>query len=208
MKKKIMTAMLLVILQCCCAHVAFSQSSIEAKHHILSVDMGAPGCAIDIADLYGGYLKSGMPKNASYSTDVPPVRSTLERFGINFECQTDQDFIDASHNFGAQWNEGKKRWDLYYEDANDSKILPPVSRIYQLKSRNASGFMRTTDQISGEEDQRVRFYSFCLFHDKAAVCGTGQSMRLEEPKGDYLPFIMRVLRSVNFVDDKKSDPDQ
>jgi hypothetical protein len=200
MKKKIMAAMLLVIVQCCCVSVAFSQPSIEAGHRILSVDMGSPGCAIDLIDFYGGHLKSGMPKNASYWTDVPPVRSTLEKFGINFECQTGQDFIDAAHNFGAQWDEGKKKWNLYYEDANDSKILPSVSRIYQLKSRNATGFVRTTDQINGEEDQRVRFYSFCLFHDKAAVCGTGQSMKLEEPKGNYLPAILRILRSVRFID--------
>lgn len=208
MKKKIMVAMLLVILQCCCTSVAFGQSGIGVRHQTLSVDMGPPECAIDIVDFYSGHLESGMPKNASYWTDVPPVRSALEKFGINFECQTDKDFIDAAHNFGAQWDADKKRWSLYYEDANDSKILPSVSRIYQIKSRNAAGFVRTTDQINGEEDQRVRFYSFCLFHDKAAVCGTGQSMRLEEPKGDYLPFIMRLLRSVSFIDDKKSVPDQ
>lgn len=205
MKKKTMMAMLLVIQQCCCASVAFSQSNTGAEHRSLSVDMGAPGCAIDVVDFYGGHFKSGMPKNASYWTDVPPVRNTLERFGINFECQPGQDFVDVGHNFGAQWDEDKKKWDLYYEDANDSKILPPVSRIYQLKSSNATGFLRTTDEISGDEDQRVRFYSFCLFHEETAVCGEGQSMRLEEPKGDYLPAILHILRSVSFVGDRRED---
>ncbi len=198
----------LLLSQICLTQVAFGQSTIAVKHEILSVDMGQPDCAISVVNYFDGHLASRMKMTAGYWTDTPPVQSTLGDFGIRFECQIGQQFDDAAQTYGAQWNEGKKKWDLYYEDANDSKILPPVSRIYQLKSRNASGFMRTTDQINGEEDQRVRFYSFCLFHDKAAVCGTGQSMRLEEPKGDYLPFIMRVLRSVNFVDDRKSDPDQ
>jgi len=145
-------------------------------------------------------LQSGMPKNASYWTDVPPVHSTLDKFSIDFECQVSQELENAAPNFGARWDERESIWRLYYGDENDKKILPPVSQIYQIKSRNAVGFLRTTDQINGDEAQRVRFYSFCLFHGKAAVCGTGQSMRLEEPKGDYLPAIVRILRSVSFID--------
>jgi hypothetical protein len=199
MDKELTMTALFCILQCCVG-VVFAQASAGAGRRVLSVNMGQPGCGISVTDFYGGHLESGMPKNASYWTDVPPVHSTLDKFSIDFECQINREFDEAAQNFGAQWNEREKIWGLYYEDENDKKILPPVSRIYQIRSINAVGFLRTTDQINGDEAQRVRFYSFCLFHGKAAVCGTGQSMRLEEPKGNYLPAIMRILRSVSFVE--------
>jgi len=199
MIKKRTMAVLFCMLQCGTS-VVFAQQNAGTGRQVLSVDMGQPGCAISVTDFYGGHLQSGMPKNASYWTDVPPVHSTLDKFSIDFECQVSQELENAAPNFGARWDERESIWRLYYEDENDKKILPPVSQIYQIKSRNAVGFLRTTDQINGDEAQRVRFYSFCLFHGKAAVCGTGQSMRLEEPKGDYLPAIVRILRSVSFID--------
>lgn len=202
MNKKLTVAALFCILQCCVS-VAFAQTSVGTGRRVLSVNMGQPGCELRVTDFYGGHLESGMPKNASYWTDVPPVHSMLDKFSIDFECQINQEFNETAQNFGAQWNEREKIWRLYYEGDNDKKILPPISRIYQIKSINSIGFLRTTDQINGDEAQRVRFYSFCLFHGKAAVCGAGQSMRLEEPKGDYLPAIMCILRSVNFIDDRR-----
>lgn len=93
---------------------------------------------------------------------------------------------------------------LYFENDIERQLVAPVSRIYQLRSKNATGFLKTTDQINGEENQRVRFYGFCLFHADKAVCGEGQSMRLAEPKGNYLPYILRVLQSVSFVDSQSS----
>lgn len=183
--------------------IAFGQSMIAVKHEILSVDMGQPGCAISVIDYFDGHLASRTKMTAGYWTDVPPVQSTLGDFGIRFKCRIGQQFDDAAQTYGAQWDEGKRIWKLYDEDESDRKLLSPVSRIYQLKSPNATGFLRTTDEISGDEDQRVRFYSFCLFHEKAAVCGEGQSMKLEEPKGNYLPAILRILRSVSFVGDRK-----
>ncbi|PMS22161.1 hypothetical protein C0Z18_06575 [Trinickia dabaoshanensis] len=184
----------------CSDQFAFGQLTIAVKHEVLSVDMGQPGCVISVVDYFDGHLASRMKMTAGYWTDVPPVQSTLGDFGIRFKCRIGQQFDDAAQKYGAQWDEGGRIWKLYDEDASDRKLLRPVSKIYQLKSPNATGFLRTTDEISGDENQRVRFYSFCLFHEKAAVCGEGQSMKLKEPKGDYLPAILRILRGVSFVD--------
>ena len=198
MKKGMMNLTLYCVLQCC-ASAAFSQSNVGGSRQTLSVNMGQPECNISLTDLYGGHLETGMPKNASYWVDAPPVHSSLGQFGIDFECQVDREPNSVAHDFGAQWDEREKKWRLYYEDENDRKILPSVSRIYQVRSKNAVGFVRTTDQINGEESLCVRFYSFCLFHNRSAVCGSGQSMRLEEPRGDYMPLIINILRSVSFV---------
>lgn len=200
MKRKLLVAVLF-FLQICSAKIAFCQSTISGKHEILSVDMGQPGCAISVINYFHGHLASRMKMTAGYWTDTPPVQSTFDNFGIRFECRIGQKFDDAAQIFGAQWDDKKKIWESYFEDDSDRKLLSPVSRVYQLKTPNASGFLRTTDDISGDEDKRVRSYSFCLFHGKAAVCGEGQSMKLEEPKGNYLPAILRILRSVSFVDD-------
>jgi hypothetical protein len=202
MKEKL-SALALSFSVLCPASVAFAQSTAEVKAKVLSVDMGQPGCAISVIDYFDGHLASRMKMTAGYWTDVPPVQSTLGDFGIRFKCRIGQQFDDAAQTYGAQWDGGGGIWKLYDEDASDRKLLSPVSRIYQLKSPNAAGFLRTTDEIRGDEDQRVRFYSFCLFHEKAAICGEGQSMKLDEPKGDYLPAILRILRSVRFVEDRK-----
>lgn len=59
--------------------------------------------------------------------------------------------------YGAAWDMRGKRWKPYYEDNSEQRLTAPVSRIYQVRSMNATGFVRTTDQIDGEEVQRVRF---------------------------------------------------
>jgi len=201
MKRRLLT-IILFFSQICSAQTAFGQSTIAVKHEVLSVDMGRPGCAISVINYFDGHLASRTKMTAGYWTDTPPVQSTLGDFGIRFKCQIDQQFDDAAQTYGARWDEGKRIWSLYDENESDRKLLLPVSRIYQLKSSNATGFLRTTDEVSGDEDQRVRFYSFCLFHERTAVCGEGQSMKLEEPKGSYLPAILRILRSVSFLDDR------
>lgn len=200
MKRKLL-AIILFFSQACSAQTAFGQSTITVKHEVLSVDMGWPGCAISVINHFDGHLASRMRMTAGYWTDTPPVQ-TLGDFGIRFECRIDQQFDDAAQTYGARWDKRKRIWSMYDENEGDRKLLLPVSRIYQLKSSNATGFLRTADEVSGDEDQCVRFYSFCLFHERTAVCGEGQSMKLEEPKGSYLPAILRILRSVSFLDDR------
>jgi hypothetical protein len=200
MKLKIKVG-LLVCAVICGANVGVTAAHLATvdKPPILSVDMGA-GCAISVIDLYRGHLKSGMPANASYWTDTPPVRSSLGDFGINFECNAKQRSDDVANLYGARWDARRKRWTPYYENSDEQRLAAPVSRIYQLRSKNSTGFLRTIDQINGDESQRVRFYKFYLFHSGKSVCGDGQSRRLTEPSGDYLPYIMRVLQSVEFID--------
>jgi hypothetical protein len=189
---------LLFFITICRANSGWAASSIPAdrKFPTLSVDMGG-GCSINVTDYYGGKLASGMVANASYWTDKPPVRSTMEKFAIRFRCMDNVSADDTARRYGGAWAAHEKRWMPYFKSEDDRQIFAPVSKIYQLNSINATGFLTTTDQVNGEESQRVRFYSFCLFHTNKAVCGDGQSMRLEEPKGNYLPYILRVLRSVN-----------
>ncbi|MFM0227250.1 hypothetical protein [Paraburkholderia dipogonis] len=179
----------------------------EDKFPVLAVDMGAD-CAISVIDYYGGHLASGVVANASYWTEKPPVPSTIEKFSLRFKCIDVQSSDGTALAYGAAWDMRGKRWKPYYEDNSERRLTAPVSRIYQVRSINATGFLRTTDQINGEEAQRVRFYSFCLFNGHKAVCGDGQSMRLREPQRDFLPYILRVLRSLSFIDSQSKTSNQ
>lgn len=185
----------------CCVDISLADGvhSNGNKFTMLSVDMGA-GCAISLNDYYHGNLKSGSTGASSYWTEIPPTRSTTEKFSIRFMCLNAGLPDVVARKYAATFNSKKDGWISYYEDGNDRRFVAPVSKIYQLRAINAKGFLRTTDQINGEESQRVRFYSFCLFHGQKAVCGSGQSMKLQEPKGDLLPYILRILRSVIFID--------
>jgi len=199
MKCKVRNTLLMCIFICSFnVSMAASPLSTSGKFSVLSVDMGA-GCAIRLLDLYGGHLQSGMPAKASYWTDKPPVRSSLGNFGINFECHRGQPLDDVAKSYGSRWDVRGRRWAPYYEDRSEQRLAGPVSRIYQLQTTNATGFLRTTDQINGEESERVRFYAFCLFRADIAICGDGQSRFLKEPSGDFLLYILRVLRSVEFI---------
>ena len=202
MKQKLIVTTLFCTLLCG-IRAAVAKPETGEGGTVLSVDMGQRGCAISIVDFYHGHLESRMKKTAGYWVDMPPVRSTLGNFSVNFWCKVDRDFASAAQTYGALWDSSEKKWKPYYEDVDDRNALSPVSKIYQLRSKNATGFLRTTDQINGDEDQRVRFYTYCLFREKTAICGSGQSMKLEEPQGDYLPFILRILRSVSFVGEEK-----
>jgi hypothetical protein len=195
------------VFSACCANTAIAGSSPEiAKgYRILSADIGAPGCSISLKDFYGGHVEGGADNNAWYWTDRPPVHSTLgPRLVIEFACgQASEGYAEAhdrAQMYGASWDSATKGWVPYYEDDSEKELLSPVTRIYQLKSENAAGFIRTTDETNGEERLRVRSYKYCLFHADKAICGAGESMRLMRPAEDYLPLIIRVLHSVKFVD--------
>ncbi|ACC75187.1 hypothetical protein PPMP20_01805 [Paraburkholderia phymatum] len=167
----------------------------------LAVNMGE-GCAISVADLFAGHLASGMAMNASYWTDRPPVKTTIGDFAVNFVCShaTETSKEQVANQHGATYDNSANRWTLYFESARDRHMLSPVTHIHIIKALNSSGFYTTQDDVDGDPKQRVRFFSYCLFHDSLAICGSGQVMRLSEPKGNLLPYVLDILRTVEFVD--------
>jgi hypothetical protein len=165
----------------------------------LAVQMGG-GCAVSIEDLYHGHFESGMPLHATYWTDKPPIATKLNDFSVNMVCEdtTGKSLDDIAENYGAAYDETAKKWHAYYVDEQDKTLLMPVTRIYEIKSINGSGFIRTTDDVIGDPDQRVRSLSYCVFDENRAVCGNGQAMKLSDSKGNLLPFVMNVLRTIEF----------
>lgn len=167
----------------------------------LSVDMGQD-CSIRVADPFKGHLASGMPLNASYWTDAPPIKTQMDRFSVDLVCSvgvtaTAREKVAEQH--GATYDARKKKWASYFTD-RDRKILGPVTKLYPLHAVNSEGFAVTTDSVTGDMNQRVRFISYCLFHDSKALCGNGQVMKLSDPQGNLLPYALTILRSIQFID--------
>ncbi|GAB3628662.1 hypothetical protein PTE30175_00774 [Pandoraea terrae] len=167
----------------------------------LFVDMGG-GCAIRITDPFGGHLASAMPSSSGYWTDRPPIKTTMDRFAIRFYCddlaKTSKEEIALRH--GGIYDATAHRWSADYPSEWEAEILRPVTRIDNLDSVNGSGFYKTQDTTFGEEWRRERHLSFCLFHGTKAVCGGENVMRLEDPKGNLLPYYLKILRSIEFID--------
>jgi len=79
------------------------------SHGSLSVDMGEE-CVIKIDDIFKGHLASGMPLNASYWTDKPPIKTQAGNFGINFVCSqtTLNSKEDIAHQYGGTYDSSKR----------------------------------------------------------------------------------------------------
>lgn len=177
------------------------QTSPSGKPLRLAVQMGG-GCAVSIIDPYHGHFESGMPLHATYWTDKPPIPTKINDFSVNMICEdaTGESVDDIATKYGATYDQTAGKWRAHYVDDQDQALLSPVTHIYEVKSTNGSGFARTTDDVVGDTDQRVRSLSYCVFHENRAVCGNGQVMKLSDSKGNLLPFVMNVLRSIEFQD--------
>ncbi|GAB3629583.1 hypothetical protein PTE30175_01286 [Pandoraea terrae] len=173
----------------------------------LFVDMGA-GCAIRITDPFGGHLASNKQSGSTYWTDKPPIKTKISRFILQFYCDdlTMRSKAKVALERGGVYDEKLQRWEAHYASEWDAEGLRPVTTIRALNAVNGSGFYLTQDDTDGDEWRRERYLSFCLFHGTKAMCGGENVMRLEDPKGNLLPYYLKILRSIEFVDPPAASP--
>ncbi len=174
----------------------------------LVVDMGEQ-CVISIKDYFEGHLASGMPLNASYWTDKPPVKTSKSKFGVNFVCVNliDKSQEEIARQYGAVYDSNNKKWIPYFENRRDVKLLEAVTKVHKLDTVNGSGFYLIQDDRDGDPARRERYLSFCIFHDSKAVCGGEPIMNLSDPRGNILPCVLTILRSVQFIGTSASRPE-
>ncbi|WP_157646990.1 hypothetical protein [Burkholderia ubonensis] len=179
----------------------------DTKPSGLVVDMGEQ-CVIGIKDYFKGYLISGMSLSASYWTDKLPVKTSLSKFGINFVCISliGKSKKEIARQHGAVYDGHGKKWVPYFESTRDARLLDTFTKVYNLEAVNGNGFYLIQDDRDGDPVQRERYLSFCIFHKAMAVCGGEPVMYLSDPNGDLLPYVLEVLRSVEFVDTSGSKP--
>ncbi|MDR5736272.1 hypothetical protein QCE47_28675 [Caballeronia sp. LZ025] len=180
---------------------SIEEHSVDNESSRLVVDMGK-NCVISVNDYFKGHFASEMQSNASYWTDRPPGRTSLTKFSVDFVCDNlvDKSKEDIARQYGATYDGEHGRWVPYYDSERDSSLLSAFTKVRDLKSVNGRGFYLTQDDRDGNPAQRERYLAFCIFHDSTAVCGSKPIMYLGDPKGSLLPFVLRILRSVEFVD--------
>ncbi|WP_152494914.1 hypothetical protein [Paraburkholderia kururiensis] len=175
----------------------------------LVADMGQK-CIISVKDYFKGHLASGMPLNASYWTEEPPVKTLMPKFSVNFVCSSlmDQSKNEIARRHGATYDRNKKKWTPYFDSERDAKILGKFTTLHSLNTTNGSGFYVIQDDRDGDPAQRERYLSFCIFHETIALCGSEPVMYISDPKGNLLPYALDIIRSVEFIDDsgRKSAP--
>jgi hypothetical protein len=173
----------------------------------LVVNMGQQ-CVISVKDYFKGHLASGMPLNASYWTDKPAVKTLMSKFGVNFVCASliDKSKEEIARQHGAVYDGNKKTWIPYFASERDAKLLDTFTKVDNLEAVNGNGFYSIQDDRDGDPGQRERYLSFCIFHKAMAVCGGEPVMYLSDPNGNLLPYVLDILRSVEFVDTSGSKP--
>lgn len=167
----------------------------------LLVDMGQK-CIISVKDYFKGHLASEMPSHASYWTEKPPVKTLMSKFGVNFVCESlkDQSKEEVARQHGATYDGNRKNWIPYFDSERDAKLLGEFTTAGSLNAVNGNGFYVIQDDRDGDPAQRERYLSFCIFHETMAVCGGEPVMYLSDPKGNLLPYVLDILRSVEFID--------
>jgi hypothetical protein len=157
-------------------------------------------CKLKITDPYGGVLKKtreSTPVNAYY------VVSSINNFWkkretlIRMRCRN-KDPGKAISDMGLR------------RDGNDWKLssekyipLPEENAaLYVLNGKNWNGAGSSADQTFGEEDERTRSFSFCMVGKKQTVCGSISIVAyLSRPKESTLPQVIKLLESIEFIDD-------
>lgn len=146
-------------------------------------------------------------KICRYQYNMPAVpiniRHSIVLGGVCYDANKDNR-SKISSIYGAQYSEKENKWEPYYVNTDDEKILKPVSKVVEIKSKNSSGFYRLTDDVTGDENTRSRNISYCLFHETEALCGAGQVMNLAHPNSNILPYTLEILKSTYFINSDTS----
>ncbi|MBN3722849.1 hypothetical protein [Burkholderia sp. Ac-20379] len=140
--------------------------------------------------------------HASYWTEKTPVETQMSKFGINFVCigLMGQSKEDVAKEYGAVLDGDGRGWVPYFDNEREAGALSEVTTVDNLDAVNADGFYLIQDDLDGDPGQRERYLSFCIFQKTIALCGGQPVMYLGDPKGNLLPYVLEILRGIEFVD--------
>jgi len=117
----------------------------------------------------------------------------------------------------VKFDEEKRKWVRHFPNrlkgegveysAEGNLELDRAIHFYELTTVSADGYAYTEDDLTGDEDARHRKLHYCLIHPPKALCGTGDMGYLSDfPKGDLTAYSLKILSSIEFIDDEPSPP--
>ena len=175
--------------------------------HTGYADLG-PGChvrgEIPFDGIMGGSYRAQSEENGGgFSIRKFPKKYGATELQVNMQCFK---IDDGRVNDGwAKFNEQKKQWEPRFINEEDHLQRHKVTKIYPIQALNSQGFVVTEDDLIGEEWRRDRNMHFCLLRPPKALCGDAPVMRLNDPKSNVLPYVLQILRSIEFIDDVPSE---
>lgn len=170
-------------------------------------------CNVKFTDYYGGQIKGPIQNTLdvpSYRYEAPaPVKNSIDGIlEVTLLCYDTEKNFPYPKEGAVRFDEKQNKWvkDLSAEvdKASDPSLyreLDKARHIYNIQAKNSNGFIYTWDETTGEPEQRERNVTYCLVHSPKAICGGASGMRLSNPKSDMVPFITKILRSMEFIDD-------
>ena len=181
------------------------------------IDMG-PGCNISIdipAELKTSIGNGGDPEYHVGGIIVSPLprkwNSLLGQLSFNLTCEEKNHPLNPmpsgvyDEKF-EKWREDKaglRKYLAQSQDYSDPSFLEEklaTIHVHDVKTRNAHGWADTSDDLTGDDDSRKRYMSFCIYHGSKALCGLGKSAYLSDgSKGDLTPHILKILRTIEFL---------
>ncbi len=72
-------------------------------------------------------------------------------------------------------------------------------RVGNLKAVNADGFYIVVDDITGDEERRERTFRAYIHYQGMVLSVDCRAGSLLEPQKSLVPYLLRLLRSVEFV---------
>lgn len=172
---------------------------IDTQHATDTYKMGP--CRIRIAKLFGGHFKipnaAAAPTHGRYyfPTASNGAFQAVDGFGV--DCMDAPD-IDSVQNLLGIAHEG----DHWFRRDSDGNRVPFEEgehvRIINLRGLNWSGLGLL---VTAAPARRTQNFSFCLVHEKHAICGETPVMLMSHPHNSDLPKMKAILQSIEFVDD-------
>jgi hypothetical protein len=154
------------------------------------------GCHFKMSDPYAGALTlttDSPSPSANYRVEVNPKAQRRFETDIQFECHDNVNISDLSDLAGIGKEHGK--WVINFS-GNAAAVN---TKLYPLSGQGWDGAGITQDQV-GEGGGRSAL-TFCIMHHSRALCGQDDTvMYLDYPKESVLPQIIRLLRSIKFLD--------
>jgi hypothetical protein len=203
----------------CLCFCAAAQAS-EGSWAQAAMDM-APGCRVQLSVPNKAQVSYGRDNGGSGAVTVGYSPSNGSKFSyadplyMSFLC------VDASADLTTgspvRFDQQQGKW---VKDADnflsvqvwvdeftlaDKRRFSDAVRFFELLTTNAQGYAYTQDDITGEVRGRRRQMFYCVFHRAKAICGEstmGQlSLIRRNSKNDLTPYALRILRSIEFLDD-------
>jgi hypothetical protein len=188
---------------CWATTVAYAGASVVRPLTIHEVAFD--GCHFNLRDAYNGKIKvstDGSSSVANYHAEINPKARHPFGTWIQFYCEK-KGIEKAFKSMGMK--NVDSRWVL---DQESYSPLPEEHvAIYPLRGNPWSGAGLSGDQTTGDEDQRMRSFGFCISGAKQVLCGSIQQvMFLTSPKESTIPQVIQLLQSIEFIDDASNAP--